>query len=104
VALYPSAHPGVTLVDPEGTYRTARHMGTDSPDKNDAKHVISEALNDVHLVGCNATIDLKGHEQREADAMVGKHWKSWALLTHSWVKEASHEAKEWRDRHNRAAA
>jgi hypothetical protein len=76
VAVYASAHPGVTLVFPEGTYRIARHMVTDGPDKNDAKHVIFEGLNDVHLVGCNATIDLKGDFHRAADVMVGKFWKS----------------------------
>ena len=78
VAVYASAHPGVTLVFPEGTYRIARHIVTDGPGKNDVKNVIYEGLNDVHLVGCNAKIDLKGDFHRAADVMEGNFWRSYS--------------------------
>jgi hypothetical protein len=77
VAGYAAAHPGVTLVFPQGTYRIDRHV-IGGPNSNGVSHIQFSNLENVSIIGCDAKIDIKGDFHRTADYEHVDHKYSYA--------------------------
>lgn len=77
VASYASAHPGVTLVFPQGTYRIDRYA-IGGPNSNGVSHIQFSNLENVSIIGCDAKIDIKGDFHRPADYEAAGHKYSYS--------------------------
>jgi hypothetical protein len=65
-ANYASANAGTTLVFPAGTYKADRYIGGTT---NVGTHIRYHDVSDIHLVGCGATVAVKGDIARTSSAV-----------------------------------